>query len=69
MSKILIVDDADPAVTYTGSWTTQAFVWSNSNEFASTVHKSGASGDQLSYTFTGSFNLLPALMPTPGLED
>ena len=54
MSKVLIVDDTDPAVSYTGSWTTQTFVAANTNEYNSTIHRSTGAGDSLLYNFYGS---------------
>lgn len=54
MSNILIVDDSDPAIQYTGlGWTTATSVDTNTNEYNLTVHCSEAAGDELSYTFVG----------------
>ncbi|KIM22514.1 hypothetical protein M408DRAFT_332890 [Serendipita vermifera MAFF 305830] len=68
MSKVLIVDDANSGIAYNGSWTTQAFVWANSNEYASTVHRAGAAGDQLSYTFFGTGISVYGTIDTPSTK-
>jgi hypothetical protein len=53
MSTVLIVDDTDPAITYSGSWIILPGAGIQTGEYNATVHQSGATGDQLSYTFTG----------------
>jgi hypothetical protein len=53
MSKLLIIDDSDPAIVYMGNWATLTGVGATTGEYNSTVHQSGVAGDQLSYTFEG----------------
>lgn len=58
MSKVIIVDDTDPAISYSGNWATLSSVGVNTNEYNSSVHYSSASGDELSYDFYGMGVLL-----------
>ncbi|KAG8780525.1 hypothetical protein FRC15_009497 [Serendipita sp. 397] len=58
MGKLLIVDDADPtqSFTYRGNWQQQTTVVdanTNTNEYNSTVHKSGSGGDTMEFRFQG----------------
>lgn len=50
----LIIDDADPAMVYSGSWTTGTTLSSTSNEYNSTYHRSGTNGDSVFITFEGT---------------
>ncbi|PVF96525.1 hypothetical protein CPB86DRAFT_786885 [Serendipita vermifera] len=50
----LIVDDADPAMIYSGSWTTGTAVSVYTNEYNSTYHRSGTIGDSVLFTFQGT---------------
>jgi hypothetical protein len=52
-SKRLIVDDADPAMVYSGSWTTGTTLSVITNEYDSTYHRSGTIGDSVLFTFQG----------------
>jgi hypothetical protein len=52
-SKRLIVDDADPAMVYSGSWTTGTTLSVITNEYNSTYHRSGTIGDSVLFTFQG----------------
>jgi hypothetical protein len=53
MSKVLIIDDSDPAITYTGNWETLSIVGVLTGEYNTSTHQSSAAGDQLLYTFEG----------------
>ncbi|PVF95125.1 hypothetical protein CPB86DRAFT_764620 [Serendipita vermifera] len=50
----LIFDDADPAMVYSGSWTTGTTLSQNTNEYNSTYHRSGTVGDSVLFTFEGT---------------
>ena len=53
MSKVLIVDDSDGAIVYSGCWIAGTTVAEGTNEYNDTVHQSNTAGDQISYTFYG----------------
>ena len=53
MSKVLIVDDSDSTIVYSGSWVAGTTVAQGTNEYSGTVHESNTAGDQISYTFYG----------------
>ncbi|KAG6907845.1 hypothetical protein DXG01_007227 [Tephrocybe rancida] len=55
----LLVDDGDPAITYTGGWTRNTSVLTGSNGYLRTplgnsTHQSNDTGATLSFTFTGT---------------
>ncbi|PVF96528.1 hypothetical protein CPB86DRAFT_860151 [Serendipita vermifera] len=50
----LIVDDADPAMVYSGSWTTGTTRSATTNEYNVTYHLPGAQGDSVLFTFEGT---------------
>ncbi|PVF92551.1 hypothetical protein CPB86DRAFT_819533 [Serendipita vermifera] len=50
----VLVDDCDPSITYTGSWSVQGQVDPTSKEFNGKVHKTTAPGSSLSYLFRGT---------------
>ncbi|PVF96529.1 hypothetical protein CPB86DRAFT_708897, partial [Serendipita vermifera] len=50
----LIVDDVDPSMIYSGSWTTGTTASESTNEYNSTYHRSGTIGDLVMFTFQGT---------------
>ncbi|MFC9930510.1 right-handed parallel beta-helix repeat-containing protein [Streptomyces sp. NPDC127190] len=46
------VDDTDPAITYTGSWSSSS--GRNLGDLSNDVHATTANGDSVSYTFSGT---------------
>ncbi|MGW2487925.1 hypothetical protein ACWCV9_11955 [Streptomyces sp. NPDC001606] len=46
------VDDTDPAITYTGSWSSSS--GRNLGDLSNDVHATTTNGDSVSYTFTGT---------------
>ena len=55
MSNLLIVDDQDRSIQYSGSWSSEENVGDFTNEYLNTVHKSNTVGDSLQYSFVGMF--------------
>lgn len=53
MSKVIIIDHADPAIVYDGSWTKGSAVITTRDEYNSTIHISNTPGDTLTYKFEG----------------
>ena len=53
MSNILIVDDQDRSIQYSGGWSSEGNVGDLTNEHFNTVHKSNTVGDSLQYSFAG----------------
>lgn len=74
MSKILIVDDVDPAISYTGDWHPSGTVRSTSREYHDTISVGVANGQSLSYEFYGTSIAVygsvdsPATRGLPGVE-
>ncbi|KIM22515.1 hypothetical protein M408DRAFT_332891 [Serendipita vermifera MAFF 305830] len=66
MSKILIVDDADAGINYSDGWTVGNSVADSSKEYNSTVHRSDAAGQELSYIFFGTQITVYGTLDTPG---
>ncbi|KIM22509.1 hypothetical protein M408DRAFT_28640 [Serendipita vermifera MAFF 305830] len=55
MSGTIVVDDADPGIQYTGSWTAlTAALYLTNPEHMKTIHESHQQGDTITYTFTGT---------------
>jgi hypothetical protein len=52
-SKVLIIDDRDPNISYYGEWKIEEAI-SGSMEYNNTLHQSNANGQSLSYTFRGT---------------
>ncbi|KAF8634506.1 hypothetical protein AX17_004197 [Amanita inopinata Kibby_2008] len=63
--KFIKVDDSDPSIQYTGSWTQGG----TSNEFNKTAHLAGSSDSQATFTFYGTsvivFGRLPNITASP----
>lgn len=53
MSKVLIVDDRDPDISYIGSWGLLGAI-SGSVEYRDTLHQGNTNDQSLSYTFRGT---------------
>ncbi|PVF96526.1 hypothetical protein CPB86DRAFT_827141 [Serendipita vermifera] len=49
----LIVDDVDPTMIYSGTWTNGTTVSTSTNEYNSTHHRSGTIGDSVLFKFQG----------------
>ena len=56
MSEVLIIDDSDSRVVYSGDWQVGTVVSPISNEYNSTFHQSAGAGDKLSLTFYGRYS-------------
>lgn len=74
MSKVLIVDDADPSISFSGDWQPLGTVSSTTYEYNGTVSVGWANGQSLSYTFDGTDIAvygsvdMPATKGLPGVE-
>jgi hypothetical protein len=54
MTTTVIVDDSNPAISYSTGWTSGGITSSNNTyEYNGTVHEAAANGLTLSYEFTG----------------
>lgn len=53
-SKSLIVDDADPNISYSGDWKAIGPITDRSHEYNGTLHRGDANGQTMSYSFTGT---------------
>lgn len=53
-SRVLIVDDTDPSISYNGPWRLFSDLSDVSREYNSTIHRADAAGQSLSYTFEGT---------------
>ena len=63
-----MVDDADPALVYSGTWT--AASGRHLGEWADTIHHTGKDGDSVTYAFTGKgIEVLTDLNPDEGSVD
>ena len=59
MSNVLIVDDQDHSIRYSGNWSSEGpIIDALTNEYLSTLHKSNTVGDSLQYSFVGMSILL-----------
>lgn len=65
MSRVLIVDNTDPEINYSGNWKTGGSVGPYTNEYNSTVHFSEIAGDELFYTFYGTQISVYGTIDTP----
>ncbi|KAG8858140.1 hypothetical protein FRB91_010290 [Serendipita sp. 411] len=68
MGKTFIIDDADPTagIVYNGKWQSLAMVSPQTEEYGSSVHKSGGPGDTIEYTFEGVGISVYGTVDTPG---
>lgn len=74
MSKVVIIDDSDPNIAYSGNWKALATINEISREYQNTVHRGDTNGQFLSYSFTGTGISVygssdsPASKGLPGVE-
>ncbi|KIM22516.1 hypothetical protein M408DRAFT_283743 [Serendipita vermifera MAFF 305830] len=54
MSKVLIIDDTNPEIRYSNGWMVGGSVTNDTNECKSTIHRSDAAGNEISYAFFGT---------------
>ncbi|KAG6918413.1 hypothetical protein DXG01_014818 [Tephrocybe rancida] len=66
--KILVLDDTDSAIKYSGKWTSDSgTVYPNGVAFNNTRHTSTSAGDTFTLTFTGKFVSICASISVYGL--
>ncbi|PVF92548.1 hypothetical protein CPB86DRAFT_176908 [Serendipita vermifera] len=63
--SLVIVDDSNPSIKYTGNWFTQESADSISNEFNGTVHATNTGGSLLEYNFRGTGLTVYGTLATP----
>lgn len=53
-SKLLIIDDADPSISYSGDWKAIGPITDRSPEYSGTLRRGDTNGQSISFSFTGT---------------
>jgi hypothetical protein len=65
MSKVLIIDDTDPSINWSGNWQTTGTITGTSHEYNSTLHRGDTIDQSFTYTFNGTGISVYGSLDTP----